>query len=154
MTNSLMARFSSWLGYWRGAAEFENGLRGTIQLRLTPYFDGQVIEIAAKSFELDSGRTRNIGSGLLAADAQGRMREHLWGDRIGFVDLVEMPDDPDVLSLTGEVAGGMVMTLTFQLEDGELVFGSHVGKPGVGADAPIRTVSRLSRVGLPLPEAQ
>ena len=153
MSTRLMQRFGHWLGFWRGAAEFENGLKGAMQLLITPHFDGQAIEIAATSFELDSGLTRNIGAGLLAEAAGGRIKEHLWGDRVGFVILVETPDDPDVLSLQGEAAGGMVMSLSFQLEDDELVFTSHVGKPGLGEDAPIRTVSRLARVGLEPPEA-
>lgn len=145
-------RFREWLGYWRGPAEFEDGVPGLIEMRISQHFEGELIQIEAKSFDLATGATHQIGCGLLATGPDGLVRESLFGDRVGFVSLTETPDDEAVLSLQGPVPGGMSMSIGFHLDEGELVFTSHVGQGVPDTDARYRAVARLTRIGLALPE--
>ena len=154
MANRLIDRFGNWLGFWRGPAEFEDEVPGLIEMRISPHFEGELFQIDATSFDLQTGATRQIGCGLLAMGPDGLIRDSLFGDRIGFVSLTETPDDEAVLSLQGPAPGGMTMSIGLHMDEDELVFTSRVGHDVPDASGRFRAVARLTRIGLAPPERE
>ncbi|MBZ0136015.1 MAG: hypothetical protein K8I27_06540 [Planctomycetes bacterium] len=150
MASSLIKRFSHWLGTWRGACELEDGGEGTLEVSLTPYFDGQVFEVSARIWENSSCEIRGHGIGFWGVNRQGRVENTMWADTLGFCLLEETPDDPDVLAMEGVLSGNLAFSVAFRNEDHVLLISTSVGEGYAAGDKP-RTYSRMTRLGMPLP---
>lgn len=148
MSGSLIDRFGHWLGTWQGTSDLEDGTNGVVEVTLREHFDGNLIEVEARSWQADSGSLRTHGIGFWAQQRNGQVANAMWTDKLGFCRLEETPDDPDVLSLHGVLAGNLTFSATFRYEDDAILFSSRVGEGYAAKGARPRTVATLRRIGL------
>jgi len=146
MHSRLMERFGSWLGVWRGPAELEDGRKGIAEFRLSPYFEGQLIEVEGLSIDAESGESQSWGIAHVVLDASGRAVWRQFNRRIGFCTLHESPDDPEVLTVRGALPGGREMVVNWQVQGDEL-FLTVAALEASGNEPGRRTTSRMCRVG-------
>jgi hypothetical protein len=141
-----MNRFGHWLGTWRGPCDFSDGRTGVIQFVLTSIFGGDAIEVAV--FSLDSaGSPITRGWGYLSLDRRGRVVNNCYGNRFGFAMLVETPDDPDVLSIAGQLPGNMTMAVTMSVHGETFSLSSRIHEGYRPTDDKPRTYTQMQRVG-------
>lgn len=151
MASALIKRFGHWIGTWRGGCELDDGSAGVLEVSLTPHFDGRVLEVAARIWERASGEMRSHGIGFWALNRQGRLENVMWADQLGFCQLEETPDDPEVLAMEGTLAGNLRFSVSFRMEDHTLLMSSGVGE-GYASGSKPRTYSRMHRLGIAPPE--
>ena len=145
MKTALVKRFRRLLGTWRGPAGLESGHGGIIQMHFAQLFEGRLVQLDASICDPETGETLSAGAGLFAMGEDGLLVEGLYAKRIGFSLMHETRDEPEVIAMTGELARGMSMNVSFRLEDGELMLTSQVKSSAVGMASP-RTVARLKRM--------
>ena len=130
----------------------DDGTPGVLEVSLVPHFDGRVFEVSATIWERADGEMRTHGVGFWALGRSGRLENVMWADDLGFCLLEETPDDPEVLSMEGTLAGNLSLTVSFRTEDDALLMSSGVGE-GYATGTKPRTYSRMYRMGLTPPEA-
>jgi hypothetical protein len=147
MPTPLMKRFGSWLGSWRGACDFSDGRAGVMQFTLTSIFLGEAIQVDVISFD-ETGTPISRGWGYLSLDRRGRVVNNCYGNRLGFAVLTETPDDPDVLSLAGQLPGNMKMDVTMSVSGDVFTLSSFVHEGYRATDDRPRTYMQMHRFGL------
>jgi len=146
MPTPLMKRLGNWLGTWRGPIDFADGRAGLIQFDLTSLFFGEAIQVEAVSFDAE-GAILTRGWGFISLDRKGHVVNNCFGNAIGFAVLHETPDDEEVLSLTGQLAGNQTMDVTMNVEADVYSLSVRVYEGYHQSDDRPRTYTRMKRVG-------
>lgn len=146
MVTPLLERLGQWVGTWRGASALDDGGTGVLEVSIASHFDGNVLQVEARSWDGVSGELLSHGVGFWALRPDGKIENTMWSDRLGFCLLEETPDDPDVLSMEGSVSGNLRFTVSFRFEDDALFLSSAVGE-GYAGSRP-RTFARMTRLGV------
>jgi hypothetical protein len=148
MATPLLDRLAQWLGTWRGASALADGRSGVFEVTISSHFDGNVLQVEARSWDGITGELISQGAGLWSLARTGKIENTMWTDKIGFCVLEETPDDPDVLSMEGPVSGNLRLTVSFRFEDDALLLSSSVAEGYASAGPRPRTFARMTRVGI------
>jgi hypothetical protein len=154
MPTPLLRRLARWIGCWRGSVLLEDGRAGVLEVIISPHFDGNMLQLDARSWLLESGEIRGQGMSFWAMGRDGRVENAMWSDRLGFSVLAETPDDPEVLAMEGDLSGNLRLSISFGMEDDELLMSTAVMEGYAAARDVPRATSRMQRVGARPPEAQ
>jgi hypothetical protein len=146
MSTPLLDRFQSWLGRWRGTTEHHDGRKVMAEFTFTPYFNGEMIQLDVLVIDPETGQAINGGVGMLALDERGRAVDVIASERLGHAVLRENPDEPEVLSLSGQLAGNLEYVITFRREGDELHYNSRSIEGYAAPETKARYVTVLKRV--------
>lgn len=146
MPTPLLKRFGPWLGIWRGRVDFSEGHQGIMQFTLKPIFGGEAIQVETVSFGIKDSQSMTRGWGYMSLDRSGRVVNNMYGSYFGFAILLETPDDPEVLSLQGNLPGNEVMDVTMSVTDDVFTLSSMRAEGYHGNRNRPRTYTIMNRV--------
>lgn len=146
MATPLLKRFGTWLGVWRGRVDFSEGRHGIMQFTLKPIFNGEAIQVETIAFGVHDSQSITRGWGYLSLDRSGRVINNIYGSYFGFAILHETPDDPEVLSLQGNLPGNEAMDVTMSVADDVFTLSSMRTEGYQGSRDRPRTYTLMRRV--------
>lgn len=124
--------------------EMAEGREGVMQLDITPIFDGDALEVSALMVDSTGQVLMARGIGFWSLERDGRVCCVIYGGRIGFTELQEAPDDPDVLALSGPLGDGRTLTVLYSQHDGGLQMTSSTSE-GYKGSVSVRNIGQLRR---------
>lgn len=144
MRSALLKRFAGWIGSWSGPVQLAEGREAIMQLEIAPIFEGDALEVGAVMTDLSGQVLIGRGIGFWSLDRDGRVSCVMYGGSVGFTELLESPDDPDALALSGPMGDGRTLTVMYSQNDGGLQMTSSTSE-GYTGSVKVRNVTQLRR---------
>ena len=108
-----------------------------------------MIEVFGHSIDGEDGLSQSWGMAHMALAADNRVIWRHYNQRIGFATMREIEDDPDVLTIEGQLANERIMTLSWQFEENDLHLTVSTHAPLERVQG-LRTDVHMKRQGVPL----
>ncbi|MBK8208201.1 MAG: hypothetical protein IPK87_15600 [Planctomycetes bacterium] len=144
MRSALLKRFAGWIGSWSGPVQLPEGRDGVMQLDITPIFEGDALEVGAIMTDQTGQVLIGRGIGFWSLERDGRVCCVMYGGSVGFTELLESPDDPDALALSGPLGDGRTLTVMYSQNDGGLQLTSSTSE-GYTGSVTVRNITQLRR---------
>lgn len=146
MATALLKRFRRWLGVWRGPITWSDGRSGLMQFSFESIFNGQAIEIRTVAYDA-AGTPLTIGHGYFSLGRDGRLVNNMYYNLVGFAVLLEVPDDPGMLSLQGPLPGNRRIDVVMFVDGDDLSLSSRIAEGYAVRDEGPRTITHMRRIG-------